>query len=146
MEFKNMVQVGLVVSNIEKARALWAKLLEVEEPPIIETEDWDFTHMMFRGEASEGRAKITFFKLENVVLEIIQPIGGPSTWQNFLEKHGGGIHHIAFIVENADESTRKLSETGASEEQKGRFKGGGYIYLDSRKDLGAIIELLYHEK
>ncbi|MBS7653872.1 VOC family protein [Candidatus Bathyarchaeota archaeon] len=146
MEFKNMVQVGLVVSDIERARALWAKLLEVEEPPIVETEDWDFTHMKFRGEASKGRAKLTFFKLENMVLEIIEPIGGPSTWQNFLEKHGEGIHHIAFVVENADESMRKLLENGASEEQKGRFKGGGYFYLDSRKSLGAIIELLYYEK
>lgn len=119
MEFKNMVQVGLVVSDIERARALWAKLLEVEEPPIVETEDWDFTHMTFRGEASKGRAKLTFFKLENVVLEIIQPIGGPSTWQDFLEKYGEGIHHIAFVAENVDESMRKLSESGVSEEQEG---------------------------
>lgn len=146
MEFKNMVQVGLVVSDIERARALWAKILEVEEPPIVETEDWDFTHMTFRGEASKGRAKLTFFKLENIVLEIIQPINGPSTWRNFLEKYGEGIHHIAFVVENVDESMRKLSETEPLEEQKGQFKGGGYIYLDSRKSLGAIIEFLYYEK
>jgi catechol 2,3-dioxygenase-like lactoylglutathione lyase family enzyme len=146
MGFKNIVQVGIVVSDIEKVRAAWAKLLGVDEPPIIETEDWESTHMMFRGEASKGRAKLTFFKLENIVLEIIQPIDGPSTWQDFLETHGNGIHHIAFITENVDESARKLLETGASEEQKGHFKGGGYIYLDSRKSLGAIVELLYYEK
>jgi catechol 2,3-dioxygenase-like lactoylglutathione lyase family enzyme len=146
MGFKNMVQVGLVVSDIEKARALWAKLLGVEEPPIIETEDWESTHMTFRGEASKGKAKLTFFKLDNIVLEIIQPVDGPSTWQNFLEKHGSGIHHVAFVVENVNESTRKLLEIGALEEQKGHFKGGGYMYLDSRRDLGAIVELLYYEE
>jgi hypothetical protein len=43
--------------------------------------------MMFRGSPSQGRAKLAFFNLNNIVLEIIEPIGGPSTWSEFLEKH-----------------------------------------------------------
>jgi hypothetical protein len=44
--------------------------------------------MMFRGSPSQGRAKLAFFNLNNIVLEIIEPIGGLSTWSKFLEKHG----------------------------------------------------------
>jgi len=71
MEFRQAVQVGIVVNDIENARKLWAKLLNLEEPPIIETEEWEATHMSFRGKPSRGRAKLTFFKLENITIELI---------------------------------------------------------------------------
>jgi len=102
--------------------------------------------MTFRGKPSPGRAKLAFFKLENIVIELIQPIDGPSTWQSFLDEHSEGIHHIAFITGNINESAKNISETGAIEEQKGFFKGGGYVYLDARKSLGAILELLYYKQ
>jgi hypothetical protein len=44
--------------------------------------------MMFRGSPSQGRAKLAFFNLNNIVLEVIEPIGGLSTWSKFLEKLG----------------------------------------------------------
>ena len=44
--------------------------------------------MTFRGKPSRGRAKLAFFKLENVTIELIQTLGGHSTWQDFLDKHG----------------------------------------------------------
>jgi len=146
MGFRQVVQVGLIVSDIEKARRFWAKLLNLEEPPIIETEEWESTRMTFRGKPSKGRAKLTFFKLENITIELIQPLGGPSTWQDFLDRHGEGIHHIAFVTENLDETIRKLSEFDVKIEQNGYFKGGGYVYVDSREKLGAILELLYYSK
>lgn len=144
MEFKSAVQIGVVVSDIEKARETWAKLLGLEPQPIIETEDWEHTRMTFRGKPSRGRAKLTFFRLENIVIELIQPLDGPSTWSDFLEKHGCGIHHIAFTTDDVDESARRILNLGAVEEQKGLFRGGGYIYLDARRSLGAILELLYY--
>jgi len=145
MGFRNMVQVGIVVSDIERARSKWSKLLGLDPQPIIETESWEETQMSFRGSPSMGRAKLTFFKLENIVLELIQPLDGPSTWRDFLDRHGEGIHHIAFIVEDAEDSEKPILELGAIEEQRGLFKGGGYIYLDARGSLGAILELLYYK-
>jgi len=38
-------------------------------------------------------------------IELIEPIGLDSPVRNFLEK-GGGLHHIAFSVENMDESIK----------------------------------------
>jgi len=135
--------VAMVVRDIEKARDVWAELLGVEKSPIIETESWEKTHMMFKGAPSEGKAKLTFFKLENIVLELIQPVGGSSTWQDFLEKHGEGIHHIAFNVENLETVLEKFGKMGIEAEQKGDFEGGCYVYTSSKSKLGAIIELLY---
>ncbi len=143
-DLKNVVQIGIVVDNIEKAVELWSKLLGLEIPRIIETGVWEETKMEFRGNPSRGRAKLALIKLNNIVIELIEPIDGPSTWREFLENHGPGVHHIAFNVSKPEECVRKLEDLGARIEQKGMFRGGYYIYIDARKSLGAIIELLHH--
>ena len=143
-QFRRVTQVGLVVKNIEEARAAWAKLLDVAEPPIVETEGWESSHMTFKGKSSEGRAKLAFFRLENISVELIQPIGGPSTWQGFLDEHGNGIHHIAFNVENLDETLDKYKSMEIGIEQKGDYEGGCYTYIDSRGKLGGVIEILHN--
>lgn len=144
-EFRTVVQVAIVVPDIQSAVKSWAKLLGVNEPEIVETEEWEKTGMRFRGVPSRGRAKLAFFRLNNVTIELIQPLDGPSTWSEFLEKHGPGIHHIAFNVSNVNDAVKVLKDIGASVEQDGKFRGGGYVYVDARRSLGAIIELLYHE-
>lgn len=32
----------------------------------------------------------------NMVYEVIQPVSGPSIFQDFLDAHGEGVHHIAY--------------------------------------------------
>ena len=99
--------------------------------------------MTFKGKPSEGRAKLAFLKLENLVLEFIQPVDGPSTWQRFLDRRGEGVHHIAFHAENLKEALEKFRGMGITVEQKGDFKGGCYVYTDPKNKLGAVIELLH---
>jgi len=141
--FKRISQIGIVVKDIEKASAAWADLLGVEKPNIIETEDWEKTRMSFRGKPSKARAKLAFFNFENITLELIEPVGGPSTWQDFAEKTGGGIHHLGFNVEDLEGTLNQLEEKGIEVEQKGEYKGGCYIYVNSTCKLGGIIELLH---
>ena len=140
---KRITQIAIVVRDIEKATAMWSELLGLEKPTIEETEGLELTHMTFRGKPSKGRAKLAFFNLENLVLELIQPVDGASTWQNFLDRHGEGIHHIAFQVENLEETLEKFRKMGIKVEQKGDFKGGCYVYTNPKNELGAIIELLH---
>ena len=143
-QFRHVTQVGFIVKDIEEARAAWAELLGAEEPSIVETESSESTHMTFKGKPSEGRAKLAFFRLENLTVELIQPVGGPSTWQDFLDEHGSGIHHIAFNVENLDETLGKFKSMGIGIEQKGDYKGGCYTYLASKSKLGGAVEILHN--
>lgn len=143
---KRVTQIAIVVRDIEKTIAVWSELLGLEKPKIVETEGSELTHMTFRGKPSDGKAKLAFINMENVVLEFIQPVDGPSTWQDFLEKRGEGIHHIAFNVENLEETLRKFREIGVKPEQNGDFEGGCYVYTDAKSKLGAIIELLHTQE
>jgi methylmalonyl-CoA epimerase len=142
---KRITQIAIVVRDIDKTLTTWSKLLGIVKPAVIVTEDWESTHMTFKGKPSKAKAKLAFVNMENVQLEFIEPIGRPSTWQEFLDKHGEGIHHIAFQVENLEETLDKLGQVGAKAEQKGDFKGGCYIYTNSKNDLAAIIEILHSD-
>lgn len=140
--FRRVTQVAIVVRDIEEAAERWARLLGVPKPRVIETEEWERTRMTYRGAPSRGRAKLAFFDLGGVTLELIEPIGGPSTWSEFLEEQGQGIHHIAFVVDDMDAAIRRLEEEGGVLVQRGDFEGGSYAYVDAREKLGAIVELL----
>ena len=75
-------------------------------------------------------------------LELIEPIGGPSTWQEFLDEKGEGVHHIAFMVQGTDDVVTFLEGKGIPVVQQGVYTGGMYTYVDSKPALGIILELL----
>jgi 4-hydroxyphenylpyruvate dioxygenase-like putative hemolysin len=75
-------------------------------------------------------------------LELIEPVGGPSTWREFLDQKGEGVHHMAFVVQDTDEAVSFLEEAGIEVIQQGDYTGGRYTYLDSVSLLGVVLELL----
>lgn len=135
-------QVAIVVRDIEQATGAWAGILGVEAPPWRLTAPSEETRIQFRGHDTEARAKLAFFDLGQVGLELIEPVGGPSTWAEFLALHGQGIHHIAFKVEGMDEILTQMKACNMPLVQRGDYKGGRYAYVDGGSRLGAIVELL----
>jgi 4-hydroxyphenylpyruvate dioxygenase-like putative hemolysin len=77
-----------------------------------------------------------------VTIELIEPVGGPSTWQEFLDKHGEGVHHLAFMVKGTDQVVAVLEGQGIPMVQQGDYTGGRYTYLDGESKLGVVLELL----
>jgi len=137
-------QVAIVVPDIEAARHAWARVLGVEPPEVILTGPAEETHIQYRGETTEGRAKLAFFELGQIGLELIEPVGGPSIWQEYLDAHGPGLHHIAFRVKGMDEVISKLEAEQMTAVQRGDYTGGCYAYLEGFSRLGIILELLEH--
>lgn len=137
-----VTQIGVVVQDIEKASQAYAEFLGMEKPQWFLTDTVDKAHTVFKGESTEARAKLAFFELNNITIELIEPVGGPSTWQEFLETKGEGIHHIAFEIKDMDKKIELLMGGGMSLLQKGDYEGGRYSYMDAGEDLGLILELL----
>ncbi|MBC7235108.1 MAG: VOC family protein [Chloroflexi bacterium] len=138
-----LVQVAIVVRDIEEKAKAWAKVLGVSVPRVSVTAPEMESHIRYRGKPTEARAKLAFFDLgEQVRLELIEPMGAPSTWQEFLEKHGEGLHHIAFRVKGMDEVLARLEAHDMKAVQRGDYTGGRYAYVDAESFLGCILELL----
>jgi len=140
---KEMVQVGIVVADIEKAAASWAGFLGLDQVPSISiAHGSDLNPTEFKGDLSSATAKLAFFQLDNITIELIEPDGKPSTWQEFLDTKGEGIHHIAFNVDDMDSQMKKFDAHGIPMIQHGGWDTGEYSYMDGTSNLGLIIELL----
>jgi methylmalonyl-CoA/ethylmalonyl-CoA epimerase len=144
-EQKKIVQIGLVVRDVEKTARAWAQLLGREVPEVIITEPQEKALTQYHGKPTKAQAKLAFLKFDNIVIEIIEPIGGPSTWQEFLDTEGEGVHHIAFEVKGMDEQIALLESKGQPLVHRGRWtggSGGAYAYIDSAPQLAVMLELL----
>ncbi len=142
---KRLMQVGIIVEDMEKSCRAWAAFLGIKEVPEIMVA---FGHPSkpteYKGEPSDAKARLAFFTLDNITIELIEPLGGESTWQEFLDEKGEGIHHIAFDVEDMSTSVTACREQGIPMVQCGGWGTGEYAYMDAVSVMGALIELLEH--
>jgi len=137
-----LTQIAFTVPDIEKASKAWAAALGVPVPEWHLTDPVEQAHTKYQGRPTPARAKLAFFNLGQVSIELIEPVDGPSTWRDGLEAVGYGVHHVAFHVEDADAAVARLGEQGVPVVQTGDYTGGRYIYLDAIKQLGVTLELL----
>lgn len=137
-----VVQVGVVVKDIEKAAVAYADFLGVAVPPWFWTDTEDKAHTQFKGKPSPARAKLAFIELKNITIELIEPDQNPSTWREFLDANGQGVHHIAFEIKGMEDKVTQLAKKGMPLLQKGDYEGGRYAYIDGTAKLGLILELL----
>jgi catechol 2,3-dioxygenase-like lactoylglutathione lyase family enzyme len=145
---QKVVQVAIVCKNIEATAKHWADLLGVEMPRITTTRPGSEVKVSFRGKPSNGRAKLAFIKMGQVVLEFIEPVGGDTSWKLVLDQHGESVHHLGFQVADLDKTAQALSSLGYREEHRGRYDkdNGTYVYFDTREGLGVTVELLHSDK
>ncbi|CAI6085720.1 VOC family protein [Cohnella sp. JJ-181] len=132
-------QIAMVVRDVEKATNKFAELLGVPAPSIIMANEDGSDTVTYRGASTPGKVRLSFFHMENTVIEFIEPTEDPSTWKEFLETNGPGVHHFAFKAKDRMMATAaKLEDFGFPLIQH----GDKYAYVDSTDDLGVILELL----
>jgi hypothetical protein len=145
LDDNKVMQIGLVVENIDHAVHAWSHLLGVEPPSIILTDTVDIAHTQYQGQPTSAQARLAFFDLGQVTLELIQPLGEPSTWNDQLVVHGPSLHHIAFEIKGMEAHLQGLQKHGLRLVQRGDYHGGRYAYVDGQKQFGTVIELLEND-
>lgn len=145
LETDVVAQIGIIVRDIEQTAEAFAGFLGVDTPAWSWTDGFEKAQTRFRGEPSEARAKLAFFQLGNIEIELIEPDQNPSTWREYLDTHGEGVHHIAFVIKDMKGKTKRLEEEGISLVQKGEYEGGRYAYFDSVPQLKVLLELLEND-
>ena len=145
-QLKDLTQIAFVVKDIEDATKRYADLFGVKVPRISTTDTADKAHTLHRGAPTPARAKLSFFSFGAITIELIEPIGGPSTWKECLDKNGEGVHHLGFRVRDMKEALAILNGKGFATIQTGDFTGGSYAYVDTTPVLHVIVELLASTK
>jgi len=139
-----LAQVAIVVHDIEEAAKRFADILGLPIPEPITTAPGQEVNQTYRGAPSNARAKLAFFSVGQVQIELIEPLGGASTWQEALDQKGECVHHIAFWVEGMQKSVDFLKSRGIPMVQRGDMGEGQYAYFDAEAQLGVTLELLEH--
>lgn len=145
---KVVTQVAIVCRDIDATSKRWAAVLGVDPPQIRTTKPGRQVKVIFQGHPSGGQAKLAFIKLgPQVTLELIQPLGGDTSWQQFLDRNGEGVQHIAFQIADVEKTVKAFGDTGIPVLHQGRYDddSGSYTYVDSAKALGVTLELLHSE-
>ncbi|MEJ2170430.1 MAG: VOC family protein, partial [Desulfobacterales bacterium] len=75
-------------------------------------------------------------------IELLQPLWGPSSHQEFLAARGDGIHHLSFCgTENFDLFADALERGGIQPEMLGKVSGDiSFSYMATQEALGTIFE------
>ncbi|HTX91750.1 MAG TPA: VOC family protein [Anaerolineales bacterium] len=141
-----VIQIGIIVKDAEKTAGQYAEVFGIPKPAVVPIADDAFANTQFHGEPSRAKGKAAFFDLGPIQMELIEPVGAPSTWEEFLRTRGEGIHHIAFSTADLGEAGKFLASKGMETVQSGAWDGGQYAYIDSSKQLGTILELLHFDK
>jgi hypothetical protein len=139
------IQVNIIVNDIHKAAKAWAALLGVPEPEI-----W-VNHLQsngenpytYRGQDIPCDLQMCVIDMGSWVLELHQVDKTPSTFREFVNKHGQGVHHLGFEVGDArDEVIRELKEMGFDTERTiGVYPGSSWTIVDSEDVLGVNLNI-----
>lgn len=132
-----LTQVCVVVSDVRRANANWAKVLGVPEETIVTIFPPGILHYTHGEAVDYTDCQVAKYKLEGLVLELIQPGPSPSPWRAFLEKHGQGVFHFCVLVNDRKGFQQQLADMGVGLPYHiGYHPGGSYSYVDSREPLG----------
>lgn len=140
-----VTQIGIIVRDIETKARAWSEILGLPMPDIIITDTVDKTQAEYNGKPTPARARLAFFHMGQLDVELIEPIDGPSTWRDQLDQHGDSLHHVAFEIKGMKEITAYLDSRGVPLLQRGEYTGGRYAYFDGAAQLGTILELLEND-
>lgn len=60
----------------------------------------------------EQKVTVAFFKVGDVFIELLEPLSGDSPVSKFIEKRGGGLHHISYEVDDIKNEISSLEDKG----------------------------------
>lgn len=95
---KKISHIGIAVTSIDEALPFYTEVLglELEGTEVVE----------------EQKVKVAFLAIGESRIELLEPTAPDSPVAKFLEKHGPGVHHLAYQVEGLEERLAALKGQG----------------------------------
>jgi catechol 2,3-dioxygenase-like lactoylglutathione lyase family enzyme len=147
--YGHVVHVGWVVKDLDRVVNYWEKL---GLKNIRRYAAQEFPDVTYRGKKTSLSMKMASGHIGSVEIEWIQPVKGTSVYNEFLQRHGDGVHHLAYAVaslEQLNEQIKYFNSKGVAVVQSGTWQGskgeGHFASLDTApKGGGQTIELVYN--
>lgn len=138
---KRICQIAIVVRDIEKTARSFSEVFGLPMPEIFTVPPAEEAHTRFHGQPTRTRARLAVLRMGPIALELTEPDDEPSSWKDFLEKHGEGVHHIGFMVDDLQRTLSFLKAKGIEERHSGDYPGGRYVFVESADSLGVLLNI-----
>lgn len=122
--------IGVAVRSIEESlefyeNTLGLKASEIEEIP-------------------QRKVRLAMIRLDNQVIELVEPMSDESPIHRFLEKRGEGLHHLAFLVSDIESALAEMKKKGVElvdPEPVAGAHGRKIAFVSPRSTHGVLMEL-----
>ncbi len=98
MDIQRITEVGVAVRDLEQATGLFVDLFNAEAGELIEIARYDMRYRMCR--------------VGKVDFELMEATGDTGVIAEFVAKQGEGLHHIAFAVDDIEDTMGALRKKG----------------------------------
>lgn len=122
---------GIATKAIDESLKFWQDALGLDP---IHTE-----------EVEDQKVRVAMLPIGDINIELLEPTSEESPIQKFLEKRGGGIHHLAIEVEDIEKSLAKLKAEGARLiDEQPRIGADGCLiaFVHPKSTNGVLLELV----
>ena len=92
----------------------------------------------------EAKTRAAFLTVEQTSIELIHPLNGEGPVQKYLDKKGGGIHHLCFRTNDIDADVERLKAKGyqfLSDAPTPGAHGARVIFIHPKSCDGVLVEL-----
>lgn len=128
---RKLDHLGIVVRSLAESLPLYTDVigLAVEGTEVVESE----------------RVRVAMLPAGGTRVELLEPLDSESAAGRFLERRGGGLHHICFQVPDIEAACRRCRDAGVDLIGEGPRAGVGgrpVVFLDPRGAGRVLIELV----
>lgn len=134
MNISHIEHIGIAVNSLEEAIPYYEKTLGLKCYNVEEVTD--------------QKVKTAFFMVGQTKLELLESTSPDGPIGKFLEKKGPGVHHLAFAVNDVNESLSELDEKGVRLIDKTSRKGAEGLnigFLHPKSTMGVLTEICEKE-
>ncbi|WP_346858105.1 methylmalonyl-CoA epimerase [uncultured Draconibacterium sp.] len=130
MNISHIEHIGIAVNSLEEAIPYYENMLGLKCYAVEEVAD--------------QKVKTAFFMVGETKIELLESTSPDGPIGKFLEKKGQGVHHLAFAVDNVNDSLNELGEKGVQLIDKTSRKGAEGLnigFLHPKATMGVLTEI-----
>ena len=130
MNISHIEHIGIAVNSLEEAIPYYEEMLGLKCYAVEEVAD--------------QKVKTAFFQVGETKMELLESTSPEGPIGKFLEKKGQGVHHLAFAVDNVNDSLNELGEKGVQLIDKTARKGAEGLnigFLHPKATMGVLTEI-----
>jgi methylmalonyl-CoA/ethylmalonyl-CoA epimerase len=128
--------IGYVTRDIERTMENFQKYFGLESFKKMVP---DYFNRQYHGKPGDFKMQLAFARVGNIVYELIQVLQGKTIYEDFMNEHGEGIHHLGYEISDLAKWTEAYGKVGIEPIMSAERVGLKWAYFDTP---GIIVELV----